>query len=61
MQLTFKIINKLSGFQNSYNQPKWEVWVSGPRSISGDVWGEFNTRKEARQYVENCKENLACN
>jgi hypothetical protein len=54
MQLKFKIINKLFGFQNSYNQPKWDIWVSSPSSISGELWKTCNTRKEARQYIKAC-------
>ena len=37
-----RIINILAGFQNSYNEPGWQLW-DGPNLI-----GVYHTRKAAR-------------
>ena len=37
-----RIINIFAGFQNSYNEPGWQLW-DGPNLI-----GVYHTRKAAR-------------
>ena len=40
-----KIINILAGFQNSYNEPGWQLWDGS------DLVGAYHTRKAARAAI----------
>ena len=50
----FKVVNVLSGFQNSYNEPRWQVWtiLEDGRSFLCEI---CKTRKEAQEYIKNYK------
>lgn len=54
MKSHFKIINVLSGFQNSYDASRWQVWtiLDDGRSFLCEI---CRTKKQAQDYIKNYK------
>jgi hypothetical protein len=48
--MRYKIVNIMEGFQNSYNQMAWQVWVitEDNRRMLCNI---FRTRKQAREFI----------
>ena len=47
----FKVVNILSGFQNAYDQPQWQVWaiMDDGRRILCEI---FKTKKQALDQIK---------